>query len=148
MISFFPDVNVWIALADATHRHREAAWTWLSLLPAGARLVFCRYTQLGLLRLLTNPSVMGDEVLTLEQAWSVYDDLLMDPRVAFRPESPALDSEFRAATSSVAQQNADKAIGDLYLLAFAISSGSTLVTFDQSLAGLARQRSRPVVIPQ
>jgi hypothetical protein len=54
MTLFFPDLNVWLALSVAGHRHNLEAWSWLNLLPREARLIFSRYTQVGLLRLLTN----------------------------------------------------------------------------------------------
>ncbi len=72
MTSYFPDLNVWIALSDLVHSHSKQAWQWLNLLPAHDRVIFSRYTQIGLLRLLTNQAVMGDQTLSLGQAWEVY----------------------------------------------------------------------------
>ncbi len=63
MTSFFPDINVWIALSDAANSHNGKAWIWLNLVAPEDRLIFSRYTQLGLLRLLTNQSVMGEQTL-------------------------------------------------------------------------------------
>lgn len=74
MTSFFPDINVWIALSDAANSHNARAWAWLNLLAPEDRLIFSRYTQLGLLRLLANQSVMGEQTLTLREAWGVYDN--------------------------------------------------------------------------
>jgi uncharacterized protein len=68
MISFFPDLNVWIALSVGGHRHNTEAWSWLNLLPRESRLILSRYTHIGLLRLLTNQSVMGEQTLTLRKA--------------------------------------------------------------------------------
>jgi len=65
MTLFFPDLNVWLALSVNRHSHNAVAWTWLNRLPDDTRLIFSRYTQLGLLRLLTNTAVMGDQTLTL-----------------------------------------------------------------------------------
>jgi hypothetical protein len=67
MTSFFPDVNVWIALSVIGHSHNLAAWGWLDHLPPEASLIFSRYTQVGLLRLLTNQTAMGEETLTIER---------------------------------------------------------------------------------
>jgi hypothetical protein len=69
MTSFFPDVNVWLALSVTGHRHCAGAWQWMEGLPEEAKLLFSRYTQIGLLRLLTNSSVMGEQTLTLKQTW-------------------------------------------------------------------------------
>lgn len=147
MISFFPDVNVWIALSFPAHSHSRAAWSWLDLMPQGSRLVFSRYTQIGFLRLLTNQSVMGDEVLTVEQAWIVYDRWMIDPRVDFNPEPRSLDAPFRAATALFQKQSASKLVGDCYLLAYAKECNATLATFDSALLRLARKLHCPAVSP-
>ena len=47
--------------------------------------IFSRYTQIGLLGLLTNRVAMGEQTLTLRQAWGAYDWWLKDPRVEFCP---------------------------------------------------------------
>jgi toxin-antitoxin system PIN domain toxin len=83
---FLPDVNVWIALTSDRHIHHPSARTWLES-GDDLQLVFCRVTEMGFLRLLTNPHVMGDDVLDAEAAWSVYDTWRTDERVVFLPES-------------------------------------------------------------
>jgi predicted nucleic acid-binding protein len=57
-----PDVNLWIGLTSNRHIHHAQAKAWLESME-GARIAFCRITELGLLRLLTNQHVMGEEVL-------------------------------------------------------------------------------------
>lgn len=51
----------------------------MRMLTDDRKLLFSRYTPIGLLRLLTNTSVMGDQTLTLRKAWNVYDRWLEDP---------------------------------------------------------------------
>ena len=85
MNTFFPDPNVWLALIVAEHQHNGDAWQWLRGLP-GPRLVISCYTQIGILRLLTTPAVRGNNMLTLRQAWDVYDRWIADPRVEFHSE--------------------------------------------------------------
>ncbi|MEP7362928.1 MAG: TA system VapC family ribonuclease toxin [Acidobacteriota bacterium] len=140
MTLFFPDVNVWIALSFDRHAHSSEAWTWLRRLPGASQVVFCRYTQLALLRLLTNSTVMGEHALTIREAWAVYDKWLNDPLIAFHPEPLTLDPTFREATTALPAQNSSKWIGDCYLLAHAKESGATLVTFDKALLSLASKR--------
>ena len=60
-MTYLPDVNVWIALAPERHTHHRAARHWFSNLQ-DEKLAFCRLTQLGFLRLLTNKHVMEEEV--------------------------------------------------------------------------------------
>jgi toxin-antitoxin system PIN domain toxin len=147
MISFFPDLNVWLALSVAGHSHSPEAWNWLALLPDDVRLIFSRYTQVGLLRLLTNQAAMGKQTLTLGQAWSVYDRWLSDPRVEFYPEPRSLDAAFRQATARFARRPASKWVGDCYLLAYAAESDATLVTFDKALLALARKSGCGAIRP-
>ncbi|MDX2150650.1 MAG: TA system VapC family ribonuclease toxin [Bryobacteraceae bacterium] len=147
MTSFFPDLNVWLALTVEGHARSEQAWRWTGALPTGARLLFSRYTQLGLLRLLTNKAVMGSYTLTLNKAWRVYDRWLADTRVEFRREPRNLEDTFREVTRPFSGQSAPQAFGDSYLLAFAASANATLVTFDGALHALAVRQGRLSLIP-
>src|SRR5215470_19707183 len=108
-------------------------WKWLTTGPEDRNIVFSRFTHVGLLRLLTNASVMGDRTMTLSKAWGVYDKWLEDPRVKFYPEPRNLDAAFRKMTESFAAQPATKAVEDCFLLAYAKEVQATLVTFDQRL---------------
>ena len=148
MTSFFPDLNIWLALSLRTHQHYSQAWNWLGGVPAGSRIAFARYTHLGMLRLLTNASVMGENVVTLKQAWAVYDRWLEDPRVEFYQEPKDLDAGIREATAPFGDRPASKWIGDCYLLAYAKQSDSALVTFDRALFDLALTQNCPAVIPR
>lgn len=147
MTSFFPDLNVWLALSVAGHRHSAEAWRWVNELPSGILLIFSRYTHIGLLRLLTNQSVMGGQTLTIRKAWSVYDRWLKDPRVAFYPEPRNIDIAFREATEGFAGKMASNQVGDCYLLAYAKQVEATLVTFDAALHSLARKQGHLTIIP-
>ena len=147
MTLFFPDLNVWLALSDTGHVHSASAWKWREILPDDHKLIFSRYTQIGLLRLLTNVSVMGDQTLTLRKAWGVYDRWLEDPRVEFYPEPRNLDAAFREITQPFAAQRASKTVGDCFLLAYARELQAALVTFDRALHGHAREHGHASVIP-
>lgn len=106
MTLFFPDLNVWLALSVGSHSHSAQAWQWIGALPLEIRLVFCRYTHIGLLRLLTNESAMGQQTLTLRKAWGVYDRWLEDPRVEFYPEPRGIEALFRETTAPMAAKPA------------------------------------------
>ena len=147
MTSFFPDLNVWLALSVTGHIHTAEAWNWMNSIPTDARLVFCRYTQVGLLRLLSNPSVMGDRVLPLGRAWDVYEQWIADVRVHYYPEPRTLDTAFHDATAPFALQPASKWVGDCYLLAYAAEVDSTLVTFDKKLIQYARKHRYDAISP-
>ena len=147
MTLFFPDVNVWLALSVADHSHSETAWHWLRHLPADSRLILSRFSQMGLLRLLTNPAVMGKRPLALHDAWQVYDHWLADPRVEFYPEPRQAGSLYRHVLDPVVAQPSSKWIGNGWLLAFAAGASATLITFDHALHEFARSRGYAVAIP-
>jgi len=128
----FPDINVWIALTYQGHIHHERAAAWFSTLPADSRLFFCRFTQMGFLRLLTAEAVLGDEVMHQRQAWQTYDRWLEDDRVACLEEPSGLERIFRNLTRL--RRTATKDWADSYLCAFATASQLSLVTFDRSLS--------------
>ncbi|HEX5228822.1 MAG TPA: hypothetical protein VFW44_13980 [Bryobacteraceae bacterium] len=132
MTSFFPDLNVWLALSDSGNSRAKGAWAWWQGLPSDCSLLFCRFTQLGLLRLLTNPSVMGDYAYTLQGGWAVYDRWLNDPRVQFHPEPRSLDAAF-ATPPSLSLINAPR-------------NGSAIAISWHSPSNLA-QRSSPSTAP-
>ena len=134
--SVFPDINVWLALSSRDHKHSGAAWAWYRGLPPRTALVFCRMTQLGLLRLLTSHSVMGQGTLTQFQAWEAYDRLLQGAGAQFADEPWGLEPRFRSVTGT--EQASPKEWADAYLAAFCSVAGVTLVTFDRALAGKAK----------
>ena len=128
----FPDLNVWLALAHQSHIHHPVAAAWYNSLSDSTRFCFCRMTQIGFLRLLTTEQIMTvAEVLTQQQAWQVYDDLLDDDRILFMEEPANMEVSFRA--TSQMRRAAPKDWADSYLIAFAQSAGFQLVTFDRAM---------------
>ncbi len=115
------------------HPQHDSAHVWAESLDEDAVLYFCRFTQLGLLRLLTNQSAMGVDVLTQSQAWDAYDALRAYPENRMMEESPGIDSLLRQYTRG--DEASTKQWADGYLAAFATAAGIRLVTFDRALAG-------------
>ena len=134
--SLFPDINVWVALTYEGHVHHSNAAEWFATLSRDATLAFCRFTQLGLLRLLTAEAVMSDEVMTQPQAWLAYDRWLQDPRVELVDEPAEIEIRFRALTRL--RQPATRDWADSYLVAFATVGQLALVTFDRGLRAKAK----------
>lgn len=122
-----PDINVWVALASDRHFHHGLARDWFAAVgEAGA--AFCRVTQMGLLRLLTNSRVMGVDVLSQRQAWSVYEQLARDARVVFALEPPDIEPVWKKLT-----HGALRAAGlwtDAYVAALALLHNFKVVSFD------------------
>ena len=129
----FPDVNVWLARSVERHSHHRVAAEWLERERQTLRLCFCRFTQMGLLRLLTRVELMGkDEVQTHQQAWRIYDSWMDDERVVFIPEPADLEVPLRNLTQL--RRAAPKDWADSYLIAFTETAGLQLVTFDRAVA--------------
>ena len=131
-----PDINVWIALSHARHVHHHVATDWLESMEPTVRLSFCRFTQIGFLRLLTSQAVMGEDVLTQAEAWAHYDRWLKNDNVNLIDEPPGVESRFRALARS--RQTSPKSFGDAYIAAFAETSQMTLVTFDRAFGSKVR----------
>jgi toxin-antitoxin system PIN domain toxin len=126
---FLPDINVWIALAFAGHPQHPAARSWFEQLPEGGG-AFWRVTQMGFLRVATNPRAVGNEALSLPDAWRKYDALLTDPRVIFSEEPADLEVHWRAYTRRRAFS--PNLWSDAYLAAFARAAAFEVVTFDKA----------------
>jgi predicted nucleic acid-binding protein len=125
--------------------HSDAAWAWFSR-QEDNRFFFCRFTQLGLLRLLATSAVMGKDVRTIGEAWRVYDQWLEDSRVGIQQEAFELEAAFRAATHSFSRLSSPKVLGDCYLLAVGQTTDATLVTFDRGLASACQKARQPVTL--
>jgi len=128
----FPDVNVWLALLVPSHTQSKQAIEWFEG-SAHEQFCFCRFTQLGLLRLLTRPVVMQNRVLTMGGAWRVWLRCMEDDRIQFLNEPEGIDAEFRRQTGT--HQASPKLWADGYLIAFAVCAELTIVTFDKAFRG-------------
>lgn len=139
------DINVWLALTWDRHPQHVPASRWYRSIDAAA-LLFCRFTMLGFLRLLTNQQVMGDSTTDLAGALQLYDRWMQDPRVDLAPEPHGAETLFRQAVAPFALRPATKAVADCYLVGFAEAAGAHVVTFDRGLAATAQFRQVPVVL--
>jgi len=126
----FLDANVWLALIWNRHVHSEKARSWFEQ-AADEQFFFCRFTQMTVLRLLTTDQVMGKDTKTMSEAWSVWDRVWADSRIAFLPEPEDIEKEFRSRSRLITRS--PKVWADSYLLAFAVAAGLKLITFDRAL---------------
>lgn len=123
------DVGVWLAAIWARHVHHPVAAKWFEA--QADDLLLCRVTQLSLLRLISNRSIMGDDVLTRDEAWRIVDELWSDNRVLWADEPAQLNGVFKAI--SARNDHGHKLWTDDYLAAFAQTSGASLATMDTKL---------------
>ncbi len=123
-----PDLNVWLALAALNHFHHQQALNYWEQ-KASEQVHFCTVTALGLVRLLSQPKLMGPAVLTTHEASAHLQALCQQPGVSFAiPASDGWDV-FHQLMSEV--NLSPSLCTDAYLAALAISNGWRLVSFDR-----------------
>lgn len=128
-----PDVNVWLALSSPMHSLRSRAERyWQS--EARDQLAFVPVSMLGLLRLLTNSTVMQGAPLSSSEAWDVFLGWQAQPQVILLQGSNGFVDPLEAwVTSGVITGNGWT---DAYLAAVAKTAGARLVTFDRGVSKL------------
>jgi toxin-antitoxin system PIN domain toxin len=125
------DVGVWLAAVWGRHVHYPVASDWFNRQTDD--LVFCRVTQMGLLKLLSNPAIMGEDAVDRSQAWRLFDQVWADERVLWADEPDELDAVWRAI--SARDDKSHKLWTDDYLAAFAQAADLRLATLDRKLPG-------------
>ena len=110
--------------------HSEKAREWFDR-SHEEKFLFCRITQITVLRLLTTAIVMGSDVKKMPDAWALWDKVCADDRVALLPEPEGIEPEFRRLSSL--RSPSSKVWAHAYLLAFAAVAGLKLITFDRGL---------------
>ena len=123
------DVGVWLAAVWGRHVHHPVAADWFSR--ETDDIAFCRVTQMGLLRLLSNPAIMRDDAIDRSQAWRTYNQVWADERVLWVDEPAELDAVWRAI--SARDDKSHRLWTDDYLAAFAQAGEATLITLDRKL---------------
>ena len=127
------DVNVLLALVWDGHVHHGNAHQWFRA--QGTRAwATCAITQLGLVRLLSNPRITAASVTPLD-AVEVLRRLVAAKGHQYWDDAPAVTS--LAAFSHVGLVG-HRQVTDAYLLSLAALRKGALVTFDQGLAAFAR----------
>ena len=132
---YLPDINFWLALNFSGHANHSSAKAWFDDLPNDSRCDFCRYTQMGFLRLSTNAKATPLQTRTMSQAWVLYASTLTDPRVGYAGEPAGLEIHW----TQISQRNtfSHNVWNDAYLAAFALAGGYEVVTFDKGFVQYA-----------
>lgn len=111
------------------HAHHPVVAEWFER--QSDDLLFCRVTQMRLLRLLSNPAIMSDDAVDRSRAWRIFDQLWADERVLWADEPAELDAVWRAI--SARKDKSHKVWTDDYLAALAQTLGATFATLDRKL---------------
>ena len=139
-----PDLNVWLALVVVEHPHHASARRYWDDTRLGTDVVspfawFCRSTMLGLVRLLSQPKLMGDAALTLGDAHALYRQLRHSSGVGFVPDSELADGRL-AERLGLTPALPARLWTDAWLAATADAAGLRLVSFDADFERLAPAR--------
>ena len=125
-----PDVNVWLAASWSLHSLHDPAKEWIDA--EQDDLAFCRVSQMAFLRLLTNPVITREDVLSRRRAWEVFDALIADPRIRLLAEPQGLEPLWTAFSRK--EDRSHLLWTDDYLAAFAQAADAEFVTFDRALS--------------
>jgi len=129
------DVNVLTAFLWPAHEHHEAAYRWFSA-RGNARWATCPLTQLGFVRIVSNPAFSRD-ALAPADAVVLLAENLAHPRHEFWTD----DLQVPAAVQAVEERlQGYRQLTDAYLLALASRYKGVLATFDGGVRALADDR--------
>ena len=121
------DINVLIALTWPQHVHHVLAQEWFAAV-AERPFATCPTTEAGLLRLSTNPAVVGRPV-RMADALTLLRDVRSLPGHRFLPDASSLaDPVIDLGRAVVASQ-----VTDLQLVNLAAAAGVPLATLDRSI---------------
>ena len=127
-----PDVNVWLALSYKAHLfHARATAYWQDACETHTPLWFCRSTMLALVRLLSQPKLMGADVLSLPAAMAVYQQWIDTPAVGLLSEPLGLDAKLQSLLGTDSAPLPSRLWTDASLAATAEAAGLRMVTFDK-----------------
>ena len=114
---------------------------WAKSVDTAETFFLCRFSQLSVLRLLTNRGAMGAEAMTEIDAWRAFDRLITYWGAVLLDEPAELERLFRERTRR--REISTKRWADGYLTAFAEGHELSFVTFDRALA---KETARAVLL--
>lgn len=137
MSAYLLDVNVLIALTWPTHVHHASARWWFER-KASSGWATCPVTQLGFVRVSSNPGIIRDAVAPRE-AIAMLERLVALPGHRFWPDELAVASEGPFATLALVGH---RQVTDAYLLSLARHHEAKLATLDRGLSSLVADREQ------
>jgi toxin-antitoxin system PIN domain toxin len=129
------DLNILTALLWPAHEHHDVAHRWFGV-RGRARWATCSLTQLGFVRLVSNPAFSRD-ALSPADALALLAENLTHPGHDFWTDAiqiPVAVKEMEAGLQGYRQ------LTDAYLLALAYRRKGVLATFDRGIRTLAGEK--------
>ena len=141
-MSYLLDVNLLVALFDPRHVNHDAAHRWFRH-TAESRWATCSVTEIGCVRILSNPSYRTVST-TPAEAMARLQRFCDSRGHSFWPDDVALRTALREAVKDRLQGY--RQITDFHLVALAAARGGHLATFDGRLVrSLTGTRLAPAV---
>ena len=126
------DINILTALLWPTHEHHDVAHRWFGG-RAGARWATCSLTQLGFVRIVSNPAFSRDALSPMD-ALALLGENLAHSAHEFWTDSLQVPPAVKGIEARLQRY---KQLTDAYLLALAYRRKGVLATFDRGLRTLA-----------
>jgi toxin-antitoxin system PIN domain toxin len=126
------DINILTALLWPAHEHHEVAHAWFGD-RADAPWATCSLTQLGFVRIVSNPAFSRDALSSIE-ALALLAENLAHPGHQFWTDSLQVPTAVKIMETRL---QGYKQVTDAYLLAVAHRRKGVLATFDRGLRTLA-----------
>lgn len=126
------DLNILTALLWPAHEHHEAAHRWFSA-RANGRWATCALTQLGFVRIVSNPAFSRD-ALSPAGAIALLAENLTHPAHEFWTDNLQVPTAIKGIESGL---QGSRQVTDAYLLGLARRRKAVVATFDRGLRTLA-----------
>jgi len=129
------DLNILTALLWPAHEHHELAHRWFGA-RGTARWATCALTQLGVVRILSNPAFSRD-ALSPREAVALLVDNLAHAGHEFWSEKLPLPAAIRSVEANL---QGYRQVTDVYLMALAHRRKGVFATFDRGVRTVAGDR--------
>jgi toxin-antitoxin system PIN domain toxin len=126
------DLNILTALLWPAHEHHEPAHRWFGA-RGHARWATCPLTQLGFVRIVSNPAFSRD-ALSPANALTLLEENLARPAHEFWPDSLQVAPAISGVASGL---QGHQQVTDAYMLSLANRHKGVLATFDRGMRTLA-----------
>ncbi len=137
-MTFLLDLNLLIALAWPSHVHHDPAHAWFER-EASPSWATCPLTQLGFVRLSSNPAFTSDAVSPPEALSMLQAITAMDGHEFWSDDVDCVSAAFSTGVRIAGHRQ----VTDAYLLSLARARSGCLATLDRRMSRLSPQGDRP-----
>lgn len=137
-MTFLLDLNLLLALAWPSHVHHDPAHAWFER-EASRCWATCPLTQLGFVRLSSNPAFTSDAVSPPEALALLQDIIAMEGHEFWSDNVDCVSDSFANGLRITGHRQ----VTDAYLLSLARERSGCLATLDRQIRWLLPQSDRP-----